>query len=256
VAEAIGSRIVFVDNASADGTVELLRDRQRSHAAVEIVEMGRNAGYAAAVNAAFASLPGSDVLLVNPDVDLDGPWQIETLARFLARERTVGVVAPRLVGEDGEAQPSARRFPSLPALLGTLPAVGRVGPLRRSYERYTAPARSTLPHTVDWVIGAAMLIRRAAYDEVGGWDERFFLYIEDTDFCRRCLRSGWEVAYLPSVAMRHRYPRASRSGDSVLSSRARRHHVAGLARLFARDPRLLVGLGGTSERVFEHRGSG
>jgi GT2 family glycosyltransferase len=93
-----------------------------------------------------------------------------------------------------------------------------------------------------------MLIRRAAYEEVGGWDERFFLYIEDTDFCRRLARAGWDVAYVPSIRLRHRYPRESRTTGSLASSRARRSHVAGLARLWRSEPRLLLGRGGVPAR--------
>jgi len=205
--------------------------------------MGRNAGYAAAVNAAFARAPGRDVLLVNPDVELSDGAAARALARVLEREPRVGIVAPRLVGEDGEPQPNARLYPSLAAMLGGT-AAARIAPsLRRSYERYVAPSTAERPRTVDWVIGGAMLIRRAAFNAVGGWDERFFLYIEDTDFCRRCIRAGWEVAFVPSVSLRHRYPRASRTAGPLATSRLRRSHVAGLARLWWREPRLILGRG-------------
>jgi GT2 family glycosyltransferase len=234
---------VVVDNASSDETVSLLREAQAGGSGLSVCEMGRNAGYAAAVNAAFAHAPGRDVLLVNPDVELTGGEAATALAAVLERNPGIGVVAPRLVGEDGEAQPNARRYPSLPAMLGATGA-GRIAPpLRRSYERYVLPSRSDRAHTVDWVIGGAMLIRRTAFDAVGGWDERYFLYIEDTDFCRRCARAGWEIAYVPSVSLRHRYPRASSTAPPLAGSRARRSHVAGLARLWWRNPRLLLGPG-------------
>lgn len=213
--------------------------------------MGRNAGYAAAVNAAFARAPGRDVMLLNPDVDVEGPEAILALAGMLEREPTVGVVAPRLVGDDGVAQPSARRFPSLASMAGSVAPARRVPFLRRSYDRYTRPSTASRPLTVDWVIGAAMLIRREAFERVGGWDERFFMYIEDADFCRRCARAGWDVAYMPSVVLRHRYPRASSGTGPAASPRARRNHVAGLAKLWVRDPRLLVGMGGVPARALD-----
>jgi GT2 family glycosyltransferase len=247
-AGALGAPMVTVDNASIDGTLELLGEASGAHPHLIVHEMGRNAGYAAAVNAAFSRVPGRDVMLINPDVELDDPTAVETLAEVFAREPSVGVAAPRLVGEDGRPQPSARLFPSLAAMLGST-AAARLAPfLGRSYERFTSPSTSDRPGTVDWVIGAAMMIRRAAFDEVGGWDEGYFLYIEDTDFCLRCARAGWEVAYVPSVSLGHRYPRASSKGRSIVASRARRSHVAGLARLWAKDPRLVVGLGGTRTR--------
>jgi N-acetylglucosaminyl-diphospho-decaprenol L-rhamnosyltransferase len=245
-AGALGAPIVVVDNASIDGTLEVLGEASGSHPDLLVHEMGRNAGYAAAVNAAFSRVPGRDVMLINPDVELDSAAAIEALAEVLAREPRVGVAAPRLIGEDGRPQPSARRFPSLAAMLGSTGALAPL--LGRGYERYIAPSESERARTVDWVIGAAMLIRRAAFEKVGGWDESYFLYIEDTDFCLRCARAGWDVAYVPSVSLAHRYPRATSTGRSVVASRARRSHVAGLARLWAREPRLLLGRGGTRTR--------
>lgn len=247
-AESIRAPVVVVDNASTDGTLSMLRDAAHAHPHVTIHEMGRNAGYSAAVNAAFALATGRDVLLINPDVELESGEPIRKLTRVLERDGAVGIAAPRLVGEDGEVQPNARRFPSLAAMVGSTGAARLAPSLRRCYERYVAPSRSERPLTVDWVIGAAMLIRRAAFEEIGGWDERFFLYMEDTDFCRRLARAGWDVAYVPSISLRHRYPRESRTGGSLASSRARRSHVAGLGRLWRREPRLLLGLGGVSAR--------
>jgi len=238
---------VVVDNASIDGTLDLLREAAAADPNLTVHEMARNAGYAAAVNAAFVRAPGRDVLLINPDVALEGDEPIAALARVLERDRAVGIAAPRLVGDDGSVQPNARRFPSLAGMLGSTDAARFAPFLRRSYERFIAPSGAQRARTVDWVIGGAMLIRRAAFEEVGGWDEGFFLYIEDTDFCRRCLRAGWDVAYVPQIRLRHRYPRESRRG-SFASSRARRSHIAGLARLWRREPRLLLGLGGATVR--------
>jgi N-acetylglucosaminyl-diphospho-decaprenol L-rhamnosyltransferase len=245
---------VAVDNASSDRTPALLRNAARANEHLIVHEMGRNAGYAAAVNAAFARAPGHDLMLINPDVELARGESILELARVLDREPVVGVVAPRLVGEEGEAQPNARRFPTLAAMLGSTGAARFAPFLERSYERYTSPSRSDRAHTVDWAIGAAMLIRRTAFEDAGGWDERFFLYIEDTDFCRRCIRAGWEVAYVPSVSLRHRYPRASRDRGAFASSRARRSHVSGLVRLWSREPRLIIGGGGVRSRDLDAGG--
>ena len=231
-AHQVQAPLVVADNASTDGTLELLRSAARRDPTLLIHEMGRNAGYSAAVNAAFARVPNRDVLLINPDVELPGGEPIMALADVLDRIPTIAIAAPRLVGDDGEVQPNARLFPSLIAMMGSTGA-GRALPiLGRRYEAFVAPSQSGHPCTVDWVIGAAMMIRRRAFDEVGGWDERFFLYIEDTDFCRTCIRAGWEVVYVPQVSLRHRYARASRTTGSFATSSARRNHVAGLARLW------------------------
>jgi len=253
-ARAMQAPIVAVDNASQDRTAEILHAASDDDRNLLVHEMPSNLGYAAAVNVAFARTGERDLMLINPDVELDGPEPITELAEVLSREPAIGVIAPRLVGDDGKVQPNARLFPTLASMMGSTGAARFAPFLRRSYERFTAPSRSDHGHTVDWVIGAAMLIRRAAYEGVGGWDERFFLYMEDAEFCRRCARAGWDVAFEPSITLRHRYPRASRTTGPIASSRARRSHVASLARLWSNEPRLLVGLGGVRSREIDAGG--
>jgi N-acetylglucosaminyl-diphospho-decaprenol L-rhamnosyltransferase len=242
-ARQLQAPLVVADNASTDGTLELLREAAGEHPELIVHEMGRNAGYSAAVNAAFEHAPGRDFLLINPDVELRGPEPVLALSRVLDQVPTAAIAAPRLVGGDGEVQPNARLFPSLIGMIGST-GLGRALPfLGRRYEVFIGPSRSECPRTVDWVIGAAMMIRRKAFEEVGGWDEGFFLYIEDTEFCRACNRAGWDVVYVPQIRLRHVYPRASRTTGSFATSRARRNHVAGLARLWRKEPRLMLGLG-------------
>src|SRR5919106_980568 len=139
-ARSLDAPVVVVDNASTDGSPDLVRDRVAEHGQLELVEMGRNAGYAAAVNAGATRVPGRDLLLLNPDIRLDEPGPARELARVLDAHPKVGVAAPRLVGEDGQPQPTARRFPSAAALLGTLPRLGGLGPVRRGLERYHEPS--------------------------------------------------------------------------------------------------------------------
>jgi N-acetylglucosaminyl-diphospho-decaprenol L-rhamnosyltransferase len=249
-ARQLQAPLIVADNASTDGTLGLLREAADEHHELIVHEMGRNAGYSAAVNAAFGHAPGRDVLLINPDVELSSPEPVLALSRVLDQVPTAAIVAPRLVGGDGEVQPNARLFPSLIGMIGST-GMGRALPfLGRRYEAFIGPSRSEYPRTVDWVIGAAMMIRREAFEQVGGWDEGFFLYIEDTEFCRSCIRAGWEVVYVPQIPLRHVYPRASRTTGSFATSRARRNHVAGLARLWRKEPRLILGMGrGRPRRV-------
>jgi N-acetylglucosaminyl-diphospho-decaprenol L-rhamnosyltransferase len=244
-AERLGTTLIVVDNGSRDRSREVLRSWSERTRRLELVELDPNRGYAAAINAAFGRVPGSDVMLLNPDVELDGPAPIRSLAAHLAERSRAGVAAPRLIGREGEPQPSARRPASLPAMLGSLPALRALSPLRRSYERYLSPSSSESTVSVGWVIGAAMLIRRSAYEEVGGFDAGFFLYMEDADFCRRLTRAGWSVDYLPGVRLRHGYVRASSApGATVVGSAARRRHIASLARYWRKHPRVLYGGGG------------
>jgi GT2 family glycosyltransferase len=244
VASELGARVVVVDNASTDDTQRYLRSFTAAHPGLRIVAWERNRGYAAAVNRAAREVPDTDLLVLNPDVELTEATAVLKLAAVLRDSPSVAVVAPRLVGADGEPQQSARVFPSLLTLLAEAPGVGRLAPAKRSRQLYGLPSSSYTRCTVDWVIGGAMLIRREAFERVGGFDERYFLYVEDMDFCRRCVRDGWDVTLFPSVTLRHGYRRASRAENgSLVKSKLRRWHLTGHARHFIREPRLLFGRG-------------
>ena len=175
-ARELNCPLVVVDNASRDLGPAFVRDRLNPARGETLVEMGRNAGYAAAVNAALAVVPGMDLMLLNPDVEVSGTDGIAGLRDVLASHPRVAVAAPRLIDAAGLTQASARRFPSALTMLGSSSLGRRFRPLRRAYESYLEPISGDKPRTVDWVIGAALLIRREACDEVGGWDEGYFLY--------------------------------------------------------------------------------
>jgi len=231
--------LVAVDNASADGSAEFLRE---ALGAGDVVVNTSNRGYAAAVNQAFPALPGRHVLILNPDVDVDGEDSLTRLAAALEERPRAGAIGPRLLNEDGTTQSSARRFPSPLAMAGNSSAAGRAAPARRAAARYLRPPQADRATRVDWLLGAAMLVRREAYEEVGGWDERFFLYLEDTDFCRRLGGRGWECWYVPEVAMRHVRARAcAPTYCGALLSPARRAHIRSAIRFYARYPELIGG---------------
>jgi GT2 family glycosyltransferase len=238
VAGELGTPLVAVDNASTDGSAEFLGE-WTGRVDLTVQRNPVNRGYAAAVNLAFAAVPGRDVLLLNPDVAVTDAADIERLWAFLDEQPRAAAVAPRLLEPDGSVQSSARRYPTIPAMAGHSTGIRRFELGRRAARRYLEVPEGPEPTRVDWVIGAAMLIRREAFDELGGWDEGYFLYLEDTDFCLRAERSGWETWYLPSVRMRHLHPRASDpSHGSAYRSAARRHHFRSAVRFFRRYPGL------------------
>jgi GT2 family glycosyltransferase len=117
----------------------------------------------------------------------------------------------------------------------------RIPIFRRAAERYVEIPLGGRRQEVDWLIGAAMIIRREAFDAVRGWDSRFFLYLEDVDFCLRLRRAGWSTVYAPDIALRHAHQRASdASKGGLLASPARRHHVRSTLRFFLRNPGLIT----------------
>ena len=236
-AERIGARIIVVDNASSDGSLDWVRERDRNR--IIGVAMPENLGYAAAVNAAASVSDADCMILVNPDIEVRDVDAFESLLNHLAMHPNAGVAAPRLINRDGSPQESARIVPTLSMLLARQTPLGRTEWGRRRAERYLELPNVPEGHSnVDWTLGAAMAIRRSAFDRVGGWDDNFFLYFEDVDFCKRVRDTGREVHYVPAVSLVHDHHRRSRpENGSAVISRARRAHVRSAMRFFRKHPR-------------------
>lgn len=193
-------RVVVVDNASGDDTAEAVR---RLLPDADLVLTGRNGGYAAGVNAGLARLASDEVAMVlNPDLVL-APGSVARLVAALADDG-VGVAVPRMLTSSGDLSPSLRRDPAAArawaeALLGGRRAaawgLGEVVADARAYEH---------AHDVDWATGAALAISATARAVVGPWDESFFLYSEEVDWCRRVRAHGLRVRYEPTAVVEHR----------------------------------------------------
>jgi GT2 family glycosyltransferase len=223
-------RLVVVDNASTDGSTELVAAARPD---ARVVRLATNRGYAAGVNAGAAvAPPGWSLLVLNPDLQLR-PGAVRAL---LAEQRRsgAGIVVPRICDEDGRTAPSLRRWPSLARLWGeTLLGGGRAGRLGLG-ELVVDPDRYAVPGWVDWACGAAMLVTRDCYERAGAWDESFFLYSEETEFCWRALRRGRPTRYTPAAVVDHR------GGEAEVSPRLRPLLVRNRLALYARDHRRLA----------------
>ncbi len=187
---------ILVDNASEDGTVEAVR---RDHPRVDVIASDRNVGFAAGCNLGIARARGRYVLLLNPDTEI-APGTIDALVRFLDATPRAGAVGCRLVSPSGEPQFSAGRFLTPFNQFAETLGLARTPSLRRSYSERELSSESV---EVDWIIGAAMMLRRTAIDEIGALDERFFMYSEDEDLCYRLRAAGWSVHILPRVRVTH-----------------------------------------------------
>jgi GT2 family glycosyltransferase len=197
--------VVVVDNASSDGSAEMVRVHYPS-AVLRANE--RNLGYGAAANQAMASCTAEYMLLLNSDTLLP-PGALKALSDYLAQHPRAAIVGPRLVEPDGTLQASCYPFPTpFNTFLENSTSAIRLGRLiRRHIPLLRNSYLRTWPHTsarvVPWIKGAALALRRTAFDAVGGFDESYFMYFEDTDLCYRLSAAGWEVHFAPVTTVVH-----------------------------------------------------
>jgi len=193
------AEVVVVDNGSSDGSEKAIAAAVPD---VRWIPSGGNLGYGRAANLGARVCRGRHLLVCNPDLDLR-PGAVDTLSAHLDADAGLAIVGPRLLNPDGTVYPSARAFPSLVDAVGhgALGFVWPGNPFSRRYQLLDwdhAEARR-----VDWVSGACMMIRREAWDALGGFDPAYFMYLEDVDLCWRAARAGWGVAYQPAAAVLH-----------------------------------------------------
>ena len=194
---AVPMHVFVVDNASNDGTAELVR---RDFPTVDLETSTRNLGFSAANNRAIRRGSGDYVLALNPDTSIT-EGALDALLALMERHPEVGICGCRLVQENGEFDHAARRaFPTIVGALGHFSGVGRRTE-RGGLAQYRAPDVEGGP--VDAVNGAFMLMRRRALEEVGLFDEGFWMYMEDLDLCYRFKQAGWTTWYEPSVTVMH-----------------------------------------------------
>ena len=179
---------------------------------VRLIRNNENVGFARAHNRGIAASTGDLVILINPDTVVERDF-FERLEEFFEKDPKVGIAGPRILDSEGELQLSARREISvLSGLLGRTSLLTRLFPKSSLVKsQFPAVTDQTHPTPVDWVSGACMVIRRETLRDVGTLDERFFMYFEDADLCRRARAAGWLVYYLPQVEIIHQTGASSHS---------------------------------------------
>jgi len=205
--------VIVVDNASADGSAAMLA---QDFPWVQVIANRQNLGFTAANNQGLAVSRGRYVLFLNPDTEL-APAALGLMLHYAETHLEVGVVGPQLRYGDGSLQSSRRRLPTLVTFFLESTIVQRWWPRNRVLSRYYAldlPDDAT--SRVDWVVGACMLVRRAVLEQIGGFDEGFFMYSEELDLCRRAVDAGWQVVYLPAAVVTHY---EGKSSEQVVAAR-------------------------------------
>jgi N-acetylglucosaminyl-diphospho-decaprenol L-rhamnosyltransferase len=190
--------VIVVDNASSDGSCDALA----GDPSIRVVRTGANLGYGAGANRGLAATGAEFVLVSNPDVSVH-PGALATLMAAFAADPTLAIAGPSILAPDGTRYPSARRFPSMAVAAGHV-LFGMLAPENRFTRRYRmADLDPEATANVGWVSGACFMARHRALEELGGFDESYFMYVEDLDLCWRAHQAGWNVAYVPAAVVTH-----------------------------------------------------
>jgi N-acetylglucosaminyl-diphospho-decaprenol L-rhamnosyltransferase len=196
-------------------------------------------GFGANVNRGVAVTTAEFVCSVNPDA-IPHPGAIDELRRFVESQPRAGIGGPAMVYPDGALQPSRRRFPTV---LGTLvrrsPLRLVLDPYKLQRRHYHLDERPNAPVEADWMLGGFLMLRRTMLEELGGFDEGFFLYGEDIDLCYRAWQAGWSCWYVPSAVVVHEHQAVT---DRRLFTRRTLWHWRGILRFVRKHPERLRAL--------------
>lgn len=186
------SEVIVLDNASKDETLNILSEFKSK---IKIIKSDKNLGFAKGNNLAVQDTNGEYLFFLNPDTEIKKDF-FQSMLAFLESNSQIGIVGPKLIMPNGEIQPSVK---NLPTLLGAINEF--ILGVKNAYSQYV-PIGDELQE-VETVYGAAMLIKREIFLKAGGFDEKFFLYYEDIDLCRRIKNMGKKIIYYPKAEVLH-----------------------------------------------------
>ena len=258
--------IIVVDNDSADGCLEMVKTMFLPSAEdinqpklpiekpliippIKTIAAPNNDGFAVGNNLGIKQASGKYVMILNPDIAIV-PAALEKMHRFMEENPKVGVIGPKLINPDGSVQYSCRRFPGFLTPLYRRTIFGKLPFSKNPISHYLMKdSDHNLIQDADWLFGACLLIRKSVLDQVGLFDQRFFMYFEDLDLCRRIWAAGFSVVYFSEVELVHYHQRlsAERGGILGLFSRGGRIHFASGVKYFIKyfgtklPPRFVAG---------------
>ncbi|MFQ3549060.1 MAG: glycosyltransferase family 2 protein [Armatimonadota bacterium] len=212
--------IIVVDNASTDGSVEMLLDCFSDK--IKLIKNNQNLGFGKAHNQSINQSESEFILLLNPDCYLISEDVLQKIINYIDSDSGIGILGPKIINPNGSLQYSARRFPIMLAGIFRHTIFGKLFPNNRYVKEYLMTDwKHDEVREVDWLSGAAMLLRKDMLDKIGYLDERFFMYCEDIDICKRAHLFGWKVVYNPRVELEHRIGAAS---DKNPIAMIKQHH--------------------------------
>ena len=221
--------LFVVDSESNGKAQELIQDKWPE---TEFISFQKNLGYSKIVNTALKKITADYILIINADI-ISLENAVSEMLKFMKKNLDVGVVAPQLLDFTNNIQVSCFSQPNLGAILARRTFFGKLKLGKKIINQFTInnwDRRSM--RQVNWVQGSAVMIRKKALEKVGLLDERFFMYFEDADWCRRFWQNGYKVVYLPTAKMAHYYHRSSKKWgaalDVLLNKYARTHIISAL----------------------------
>jgi len=235
IKENIGNldhEIIVVDSESKEETKEFIKEK---YSEVKIIPFEKNLGYSKIVNIGIKESEGDYILILNADiVVLDNT--ISEMLKYLKKNPKVGILGPQLVDFANNVQDSCFSNPTISAILSRRTFLGKTKWGKAALGKFTIENRDKKSaREVDWIQGSAMMIRKKAIEKVGLWDEKFFMYFEDADWCRRFWQNGYKVVYLPNAKMYHYYHRSSRKFgilDIIFNKYTKIHIISALKYFF------------------------
>ncbi len=203
------AEVLVVDNASADDSLaaaQAVALEKYPDRPFEVIQTGANLGFGRAVNIGAEAARGRLLAVCNPDCSV-APDSLGKLAAFLAANPVAGVVAPMILDAHGIRYPSIRRFPSL-WISALHAALGLVWPTNPASRYYRSASDGPLGHD-RWASGAFLMLPRQLFLEIGGFDDRYFMFLEDVELCRRLIAQGYQIGYEPQAVVVHHQGRSS-----------------------------------------------
>jgi hypothetical protein len=226
-----GAEIIVTDSETIEKTQDMMR---YDFPGIIYLAEKENIGFAKSVNRGIKNARGDFLLIINADVMVTEKDAIPKMLAHIEAHEDIGVLGPRLLNINGEHQPSCFRFYSPRTILARRTPFGKTPWGKKELKRFIIDPRHTPPTSpptpllrkergergevvpVDWLMGSALLVRREAYNQVGPMDERYFMYLEDTDWCRSFWEKGWKVVYYPEAFFYHYHFRASKGANPII----------------------------------------
>lgn len=211
--EGLQAEVIVIDSASHDHSIALIRQQFKW---VHLLACSENIGFVRGNNLGLAQARGKTLMLLNPDTEIVGN-ALARLVEILYTDPQTGVVGPHTLNSDGTHQSTRRRFPTLMTGIFESTWFEKYAPRRVLDRYYMRDTHDNNTVAVDWIQGSALMCRRAVYEQVGGLDERYIMYAEELDWCKRIKAAGWGVVYVGDAKIIHH------GGQSSQQVKARSH---------------------------------